>query len=330
MAFERGLVAIDKAAAEASSGFGPRLGFQSWKDKDRVILRFLTDDVIVGPFAEYIVTNTTSDDGKERTADFLIDPDGTNWVDYYGGKQREYGTGALIEPRLRKLGVGVAVVRTEQPTQGGRVEIVDELHQIDVDGKKYTARKFVIVKMSIGNFWDQLRGMGKRAGTICDRDFEITRRGADKNTKYDMSPIDPRESAEPLEDLAALHQFYGYGLKYDETNPDRYLFCPQTLDEWAEGYSGKDRAEHFLGNAKPRPQEQQPAANGNGAQPRTVVIDQDGVPLVQTTAHAGNSNGWGVSTEDEAHAVPSVASGFADVRSKLKNHFAAPATTTTG
>lgn len=326
MAFERGLGAIDKAAAEAASGFGPRLGFQSWKDKDRVILRFLTDDVIVGPFAEYIVTNKTTEDGKERTADFLIDPDGTNWVEYFGGKQREYGTGALVDPKLRKLGVGVAVVREEKPTEGGRVQIVDQLHTIDVDGKKYTARKFVIVKMSIGNFWDQLRGMGRRAGTICDRDFEISRRGADKNTKYDMSPIDPRESAEPLEDLEALHAFYGYGKKWDEQDPDRFLFCPQTLDEWAEGYSGKERAEFFLGNAKPQEQPPQPNGNAAAAQaaPRTVVVDQDGTPLVQTTAHApsGSSNGWGSSDHDEANAVPSTASGFADVRNKLKSSFA--------
>jgi hypothetical protein len=308
MAFARGLIEIDKAVEAASQTFGPRLNNLFWKkDGEKYILRFLTDDVIIGQFAEYIETTQENKEGQLITTDFLIDPDGTNWVDHFGGLQREWGTGNLIQPKLVKKGVGVAVIRKEAPSEGGRVKIVDDQQTIEVNGKKYTARKFVIVKMSIGNFWDQLRGIGRRAGTICDIDFEITRRGTDKTTKYDTSPIRAEESEVDLRDPAVLHEWYGYGKKWDEANPDRFLFCPQSLDEWAANHSGKERAEYFLKSSNAR----------RGTDVRPAVIDHVGNTLVAARAQVVGVTG----DEDETQAVSSSSSRFANVRDQLKSYF---------
>jgi hypothetical protein len=322
MAFARGLIEIDKAVEASSSGFGPRLSPLFWKnDGEKYILRFLTDDVIVGQFAEYIETIRDKKDGNgnvigKQTADFLIDPDGTNWCEHFGGRQREWGTGNLIEPKKVTKGIGVAVLRKEQATEGGRVKIVDDRQTIDVDGKKFTARRFVVVKMSIGNFWDPMRGIGRRNNTIIDRDFEITRRGKDKNTKYDISPIGPEESETDLRDPAVLHEWYGYGQKWDESNPDRFLFCPQTLDEWAENYSGKERAEYFLKGI----------ASSNGSNEnavRPVVIDHEGNTLVASSAAPARPQVGGVTgDEDETQAVSSPSSRFSSVREQLQATFA--------
>jgi hypothetical protein len=282
MGFERGLQAMSNAINQSNAGFGPRLNYINWKDGDKKVIRFLTNDMIVGQFAEWVVTNNE----KMPTTDFLIDPDTENFVTKYGGLSKEYGTGVLVPPKLSKRGVSIVVLRTELPDG----TVIDDLEMRD----GLQARKFGILKQSLGNFWQHFQGVARRNGTICDRDYEIIRRGGDKDTKYDVAAIDPPDN-DPFKKLEYLQEFYGYGRKYDEKDPERYLYCPQTLDEWLVEHSSEDRAKRFL----------------QGAQSRsTVTVAPNGfmTPTYETKV-----------ADDEAQAVPSGGSQFTDFRESFKD-----------
>jgi hypothetical protein len=250
--------------------------------------------------------------------DFLIDPDGTNWVEYYGGRQREFGTGNVIVPKLRSMGVGVAVLREEvpDPENPGRTIVVDAVTTVEEDGKKYQALQFGVLKLPHQNFWKKLTGMQRRYGTLCDRDYEITRHGGDKTTDYEVSAIDSKD--DDSKDPEKIRARYGYGKKFEDSNPKRFLFCPQTLDEWVEYYSGQDRAKFWLEGAS------------GGPKPVTV-INSDGASvngLDEFRQETSANPGWGNRGEDEAQPVPSQSSGFRGVKDQLREHFAKPDHTT--
>jgi hypothetical protein len=291
MGFKTGLDEIDKAAEEAKArseqrgAFGPRLTYRNFKDGDKLILRFLTDDIITAKFYDWVLTQRTSQKtGDVISQDFLVDPDGTDWVKHYGGIQKEYGTNKLIQAKPRTQTVAVAVVREEVPGKGRKLEVRDKEILVEVDGKKVKAREFVLIKQGI-SFWEQFRGMTRRYDTITDRDYEITRVGSDKDTHYEIAPLDPVEA---LRDLDALHAFYGYGRKWNEEDPDRFLYCPQTLDEWSDGYSGEERAKYWL----------------VGDESTTTPVDtHEGHPVVDADGN-GEFHHDTTSNPDEAQAAP--------------------------
>lgn len=312
MALETGLQAMKNAIAQgksrASGGGGQpgqysaRLDYFSWRDGDKKILRFLTDDVIVAPFADRVVTNT----GKAM--DFLVDPD-NNLIDKYGGFSRDFVTGEQCAPKLARRGVGVAVLRDERPTGetypggGQKTEVVDYLYQKDVGGTQLQARWFGIIKQSTSNFWDQLvMGSGDRFGTLCDRDYEVTRIGGDKNTKYSFIPLDPIDE---LRDPEAVQMLYGYGKPWDQNDPQRFLYCPQTLAEWADYYGGEDRVKFWL--------------ESKGASGGSFPAQAAAAPVVQ--APATQAAPWASHAPDEPQAQqPPTNTDFADLRSRLMPH----------
>lgn len=303
MGFKTGLNEIDKAAeakSNNSGAFGPRLNYRNFKDGDKMILRFLTDDIITAKFYDWVLTKRTSQKtGDLISQDFLVDPDGTDWVKHFGGVQKEYGTNKLITAKPRTQSVAVAVVREEVPskTGKGKTEIQDKTLLIEVEGVKYKAREFVLIKQSI-TFWEQFRGMTRRYDTICDRDYEITRVGSDKETHYEIAPIDPQEE---LRDVDNLHKFYGYGRAWNDEDSDRFLYCPQTLDEWSEGYSGEERATYWLVGEET---DTTPVNGNDGHQ----VIDSDGNGL-------GEFDKDTTSNPDEAQATK-----FGDFKQLITPH----------
>lgn len=249
---ESGLAALQNAIAqgkERSSSRGSkrqggewdnRLNYFSWKDGDVKVVRFLTDDVKTAEFAEFVLTN----DGKSQN--FLVDP-ANNLVAKYGGKTRERPmdpSSPLIDPPLRKRTAAVAVLRAEKSTGNGRTEIVDHLYEKQIGDTSYQARWFGIIRQAHNNFWFQLAECAGRYGTLCDRDYVIKRSGGGLDTTYSILPCDP---VEELRDLKVVQEFYGYGRKWNAEDPDRFLFCPQTIEEWVEYYSSEDRVRHFLG-----------------------------------------------------------------------------------
>lgn len=241
-----GLAALQQTITDSKnrgSGSDAKLGYISWKDGETKIVRFLTNEVISASIADRVITN----DGK--TKDFLIDESRGDFVAKYGGKSREYGTGTLIEPKITKKGVAVAVLRAEQadPTNPARRERSDLLIVVENQGQQYQGRSFGIIKQGIGNFWKPLMAVAARFDGLCDRDWAITRVGGDKDTTYLPSPIEPSNDAEnALRDLAVVQQYYGYGRPWNPEDPARFLYCPETLVEWADYYGSEERAKFWL------------------------------------------------------------------------------------
>jgi hypothetical protein len=254
---------IDRAKNRVSISNNGRLNYFTWKDGDKFVVRFLTDDVLTANFYEWIATN----DGK--TKDFIVAPDyhsddpswkGEDWVLKYGGKAKEFKSKQLVDPKAREVTVGVAVLR-EEKVKDGKPVVQDHFEKIDVGGTSYDSRWFGIIKQSHGNFWSHIMAYYNRYGTICDRDYEITREGDGKDTKYHFVPVyeDPT-----LPDAAAVQKQYGYGKKFADDDPTRFLYVPQTLAEWGDQYASEDRAKFWLTDREGAVSTSTPVAAPNG------------------------------------------------------------------
>lgn len=231
------------AKAAASGASGSSANYFNWKPGDTKILRFLTDDIIVEDFAQFIFDNTG------QTKNFLIPPNDPGILSRYRsaspgiGWQQNFGTKALEEPKPKKLGVGIAVLRKEEPNAEGKLEVQDYVYDQDVEGIKYPSRHFGIVQQSVSNFWHTLATYNNRYGTICDRDYLIERTGESYDTKYAIIPLDVDPD---LDTVAKVQAFYFYGQPWSKDDPDRFFKVAQTLPQWAEYFSSEDRFKHWL------------------------------------------------------------------------------------
>lgn len=230
--------------ARQGGGGGKQLHYFNWKPGDVKVLRFLTDDVITEDFAEFIVDKTGN------TKSFLIPASDPHILDRYRspspgiGWRKEFKSGRLVEPKTRKIGVGIAVLRDEQPGESGKLELRDYVYDQEIEGVNYLSRYFGLVQQSVSNFWHTLAvSCFKRYGTICDRDYQITRTGEGLDTKYDILPLDPDPDLATTE---AVRSFYFYGYQWEEADADRFVKCPQTLVQWAEYFSGEERFKFWL------------------------------------------------------------------------------------
>lgn len=287
---------IENAKGRGGDFTGGSLTYFSWKDKDRKVVRFLTDDVITAEFHEFIITN----DGKTKS--FLVDPAKGDFVAKYQspvpgiGWRMDYKTKAPAELKPTTKTVGLAVLRDRVPRAGGGFDVVDVMGDVEFKGEKFPARTFGLITQSHGNFWKSLIGYFGLYGTLMDRDYLIERKGGGVDTEYVIVPLDP---VEELKDPAVLHEFYGYGRPWNGEDPERFLFCPQTLAEWADYYSGEERAQHWLVDTN------------------TAAInspDSTAPSFVNTAV-----------TDDEAQAAPAQPAAntqFATLRSKLLPHAA--------
>lgn len=296
-----GADALKKAIKTAGSAgsFTGKLGYCNWKEGESKVLRFVTDvdDVLTVKFYEWIVDN------QGKSQNFIVAPDlydgGPDWVKEYGGKMREKGlTGDLVDPFPRERTVAIAVLQEEDPQEVNGKTVIryrDAIEEIEYKGEKYPSRQFVIIKQALRNFWQPLVGFYDEYDTICDRPYKITRVGARTDTTYQVVPKTPEPGDFDYKEHLAN---YGYGEVRDENDPDRFLFCPQTLMEWAEYYCSEDRVKFFLGDPKDRPQKKE-------------------------TEEVASSNGTGPVTEesDEAQASPPPEGGdFSDLRARLRKH----------
>lgn len=246
---------IEKAKAKSSQTFTPTRGLNyfSFKDGEKKILRFLTDDLLVANFYEFVCGN----DGRPH--DFICSKDvfgeGTeDFVVKYGGKSFERGmSGPLIDLKPKERIVGIAVLRQEIPAPGGKgLRTIDHTENIEVGGKTYKSRWFGIVKQATGNFWNDLLYVAERYDdSLCLRDWEISREGSGLDTKYHFIALDPDPDLNTIE---AVQDFYGYGKDIAPDDSDRFLFCPQTIPQWAEHYAGEERVKHWLAPKDGQPQ----------------------------------------------------------------------------
>lgn len=229
---------------------GGYLRWVTWKPGDRKIVRFLDDGLIIGDYYNGIVGK----DGK--TTGFLVDPEKGDFIQKYGARGVDWRGQVVAEPKTRKMAAGVVVLREEIPSREGRgVDLVDHLFDLDIQGTGYPARYYGVVLQTLKLFWDQLGYLSQKYGTLTDRDYEIVREGEKLDTKYRIFPCDPDDD---LKDLQDLHANYGYGREWPKKPEDgdsdevkqawqhRFLYCPQTINQWADQYSSEDRVKRWL------------------------------------------------------------------------------------
>lgn len=277
---------IDRSKSRISSGSG-RLNYFTWKDGDKFTVRFLTDNVITTNFYEWVQTN----DGKAK--DFISAPDyfgdgREDWMQKYSAQQRDFKSKQLVPARSREMTVGMAVLR-EEVSKGNKVAVQDQMETLTVDGSTYPSRWFGIVKQPHKIFWNNLMAYYGRYGTICDRDYEISREGAGLDTTYHFVPVyeDPA-----LPDEAAVMALYGYGKKAAEDDPQRFLYVPRTLEDWADYYASEDRAKYWL-------------------------TPKDGSPVTPTDSRSGLTEFKEATTSNPVEADVQTADEFDALRAKL-------------
>lgn len=250
-----GLAAAQKSAEEAKSrqvDFSDgSLSYFGWKDGDIKILRFLSNDDIItadpaqgGGLHDFIICN----DGKTRS--FLINPAVGDLVAQYAqpelglGMKLDYKSKQPVDRKPVNRTIGIAVERELVAREGGGgFDIQDKIEEVEIDGVKYPARVFGLVTQSFSNFWGSLLSFSDMYDGICDRDYRIKRDGGGVDTKYHIAALDKLPE---LEDVKVVQETYGYGKAWDKESPERFLYCPQTLPQWADWFAGEDRVKKFL------------------------------------------------------------------------------------
>ncbi|QDF16420.1 ssDNA binding protein [Mycobacterium phage EasyJones] len=265
-----GFGAMKRAVTNANTpkSFGARLDYFKMDDGDSIIVRFLTDpeDIITCDVYQYVKDN------RGKVASFVCapslhaeDPDwkGQDWVQLYGGMTEDYKTKALVPAKAKERTMAIVVEREEvaletPPGERPRFKYQDKLVDVEVDGKTYQGRRFILIQEPAKTFWGQPVGYAGEYGTLCDRDYKITRQGSGLATQYILTPKgeDPDWRMDGSS-YKALHERYGYGTGKDmngqpikEDDPERFLYCPTTLWEWAVSNASEERARNLL--AAPR------------------------------------------------------------------------------
>jgi hypothetical protein len=82
-------------------------------------------------------------------------------------------------------------LREEVREDGKTVGYKDKLIEVkDKDGNTKLVRDIQVINMSTKNFFGHFTGMYHVYGTVRDRDYVVTRKGADKDTDYAPVPLD--------------------------------------------------------------------------------------------------------------------------------------------
>lgn len=238
-----GFDAVKEAVERSNSQFSNAgvLNFIGWKAGEKKIVRFLTDEVITTDWYDFVVNK----DGKNVGS--FPNPLQVGWnedfVQKYGGlnsEKNEEKQTILVPAKAREKTVGVAVVRKEVPVtiDGRTIQGVGDLDdEVEVEGKKYPSRNFVVISQSYKNFWATIVGYFSRYATACDRDYEITRVGSGTDTTYTIIPCDPIDGLRTVEEV---QKFYGYGTKRADDDVERFRYCPQTLPEWIKNQANEE------------------------------------------------------------------------------------------
>lgn len=209
----RGAEAAEKASAKISTF--ARTHYLSMKDQERVVLRLLTEAYDWASVDQYGFLPT-----KAKPADWT----GDNWparmgavsrkdpalkgmftTDYIADEMRD-GKGKPFKANPKTWALGCLreeVIGDGTPEKGGPEYLGkiagyrDKTREVtrkkaDSDETETTTEKaIVIVNQAYSNFFTSLDGMFRAYGTILDRDYIVVRKGDDKNTDYQIAPLDP-------------------------------------------------------------------------------------------------------------------------------------------
>lgn len=255
---------VKSGGGSSRPGSGPirYLSYFILGEDESKVVRFLTDmdEVIQTQCYEFVL------DKNGKFQNFICAPayhkndpswQGEDWVRKYGGKSRVYNSNELEDPVPRSRALAIAVEREEVASQsGGRraVSTQDLLTTIeDKNGVSHDARNFLVIKQGT-KFWTPLLTYYREFGTLCDRDYKITRSGTGRDIVYSMVPKSPDPDWDIDGDsLKNLQARYGYGTGTDmdgnpitSDSPDRFLYITQTLKEWADNQASEERAKAAL------------------------------------------------------------------------------------
>lgn len=334
----RGIQAMQQAVKNINTpkggGGGRRFNYFGLEDGESIIVRFVTDEdaILTCDFYEFVEAVI---DGKATKQSFIVAPDyyaddpswqGEDWVLKYGGVTEDYNTKEKVPPKPKERTVAIAVEREAIPIEntGGRPKFryQDKLVEVttkvrDADGKEtgeektLLGRNFILIRKDAKTFWGNVVGYYGEFGTLVDRDYKLTRSGKQLATNYSCIPVGPEEEWTDVNELRqSIYTRYGYGTGKDvdgndlaKDSEDRLLYCPMTLDEWAEDQASEDRAKALLtANPKAAAQARHNGSSGLGE-------------FHKDTTHNPASDA------DEAQAAPPPASGdVSALRARLEAH----------
>jgi hypothetical protein len=276
MPFNTGIQALqdvldsEAARVEAIKASTGRLDYFTWKPGDKMILRFLTDDMVSADFYNFVITK------KGTPQSFMINPDNPDYLRKYQspspgiGWTRKYKSEELIQPKPRPQTANIAVLRVEvpDPTDRSRLMLTDAIEDKTIDNTVFKARKFGVVVAPSDSLWNSLKNSCiSRFGTLTDRDYEITRIPTERGTNYSVIPLSPVPELDSAEKVAAA---YFYGQPWNSEDPERFMKCPKTTLDWAQEYSGEERYKFWLtpdsaeSAAVPAPPATAPVTAGGG------------------------------------------------------------------
>lgn len=275
----------ERKAAQSGGDFVPMI---FWKD-DRAgekkqykkIVRFLTDEVVTCTLYEFVKGGP---DGKGR--DFiapasLIDDEGKPLFEEVAGEKDFFLENNIQLPNYKgelkpakdeakERTLGLAVLREEytaKEDRGGREvavvktrDLVEKREYETKDGEKKTAEGPVIgiVKQGYKNFWSTLVGYYQRYGTICDRDYEITRKGNGTDTTYSIIRLEKDDAPDLADVVDGPSALAHYQAQYENL---------RTLEDWIVPKAKYAAAEEWLkggGGSKSDAPAQQSASDDDG------------------------------------------------------------------
>ncbi|MFD7835561.1 hypothetical protein [Streptomyces sp. NPDC059761] len=225
MSFRRGGSAAEEAEKEAnaSSGGGRRSAdyFSLRNDTDSTVIRLLTDhdDWIWVEQHSFVPTKAAPEGAenwpKSMTAVCRKDEAFAGHYNdcYIDDKKLKNIFGKLASSRIRiwALAVERELVRGDGsealggPSMKDQVlgvrDKVDDIDELDAEGKptgvKLHYPRIIIVNQPMKGFFANLKALHGLYGTLCDRDFSVTREGTGTDTNYKIVPIDPLPDLKP-------------------------------------------------------------------------------------------------------------------------------------
>lgn len=202
------------AAKEASKGVQfDRAQYFSLKDKEEIVLRFLTDaeEWITVDQHNYVPTKPEPEGNEGKWPKVMgtvcrktkLGDGSTLHDDCYICEHMKKPDGKPYRATARTW--ALAVVRHEVKDEDGKVlgfrDGVRTVQETDKDGKptgeEKKQKEIVILNQGYKNFFSTLQGFAGRYGTVLDRDYYVKRDGDDQNTTYHIVPLDPIETKDP-------------------------------------------------------------------------------------------------------------------------------------
>lgn len=180
------------------------------------------------------------------------------------------------KPGLRLWAVAVErepLTGTEEMAKAGLIEAYevgstvgyqDVLVDREVDGKTLKEPKFVVLNFGLENFFNSVLGSHNAYGTVLDRDYKVTRKGAGTDTDYIIAPLDKQKHTD--------------GKPFDLRRPDlaEQYKIPFNLDEIIANLASDEYYEWFFDRRvessyakrfpKKEGEESSPAASDKAAQ----------------------------------------------------------------